>query len=308
MWQRHQYWDFVWGGGNQMSALNVAIVLVAFMGFLIIMKKKRYIKLFCIPICCFFLGFLLSIAAPGNWVRSSGTAGMGAIGSIQMSFYYCLNYVLKEWTGWPVFLLVIFLIPLFWHMCGRTKFQFPCPIVTVFFGFCLVSAMITPPLFAVGNIEAGRLQALIFLMYILVLTLCVGYVTGWVRKQWEKGRGQHCEPEAVFSKNTTYCFVIGMLFFMIGSGLSVIPDSHYYAFTSAITDLMNGNAKEYAEALSQRAELYNSDAEGILEVEPLPVQPVLLYFSDITPDVEDWQNKALARFYGKDGVVVRVED
>ena len=122
MWQRHQYWDFVWGGGNQMSALNVAIVLVAFMGFLIIMKKKRYIKLFCIPICCFFLGFLLSIAAPGNWVRSSGTAGMGAIGSIQMSFYYCLNYVLKEWTGWPVFLLVIFLIPLFWHMCGRHKF------------------------------------------------------------------------------------------------------------------------------------------------------------------------------------------
>ena len=85
----------------------------------------------------------------------------------------------------------------------------------------------------------------------------------------------------------------------------MIPDSHYYAFTSAITDLMNGNAKEYAEVLSQRAELYNSDAEGILEVEPLPVQPVLLYFSDITPDVEDWQNKALARFYGKDGVIVK---
>lgn len=314
MWRRRQRWDLAWGGGNQMTALNVAIILVTLTVFMIGTKKKEQIKLFSIPFGSFFLGFLLSIAAPGNWVRSSGTAGMGAFRSIQMSFYYCLNYVLKEWTGWPVLLLVILLIPLFWHMAGKTEFRFRYPVLAVFFGFCLVSAMITPPLFAVGNIEAGRLQALIFFMYILVLTLCVGYVAGWARKQWEKGdcptNGDRLqrEQEDGFSKNTAYCFGICILFFLGASGLSVIPDSHYYAFTSAITDLRNGSAEEYAEALSRRAKLYNSDAEGILEVEPLPTQPALLYFSDITPDADSWENKALARYYQKEGVVVRTGD
>ena len=84
-----------------------------------------------------------------------------------------------------------------------------------------------------------------------------------------------------------------------------IPEPHFYSFTSAITDLKNGSARAYGEALEQRVQIYNSDVQGILEVEPLPAEPALLYFSDITPDVEDWQNKALARFYGKDGVIVK---
>ncbi|MDE7014281.1 MAG: hypothetical protein K2P19_06345 [Kineothrix sp.] len=299
---------FFVGGANQMSALNVTIVLAVAMGFMVCTKKAKKYKAFCIPAICFFLGFILSIAAPGNRVRASGTAGMGAVKSVMVSLYYGLDYVLGEWTEWPILLLIIILIPLFWHIAERTDFRFGYPVLVVLFGFGLVSAMITPPLFAVGNIEAGRLQALIFFMYILVLTLCVGYVTGWVRKQWEKGRGRQESTGRSFSKNTVLCLAGCAFFFVVASGICIIPEPHYYAFTSAITDLRNGNAKAYAEALSQRVELYNSDAEGILEVEPLPVQPALLYFSDITPYADSWENRALARYYQKEGVVVRTGD
>lgn len=296
---------FLIGGGNQMTSLNVAIILGTAMVYMIVTKKGKEYKAFWIPIGCFYLGFIVSAAAPGNWVRTSGTAGMGAVKSVLVSFYYCLDYVLGEWTGWPVLLLIAILIPLFWHMVQQTEYDFRYPVLVVFFGYCLVSAMITPPLFAVGNIEAGRLQALIFFMYILVLTLCVGYVTGWVRKQWDKGRRTQDASESAFSMNTRCCLIGCAAFFLLASGLSIIPEPHYYAFTSAVTDLRNGSAKAYGEALLQRAELYNSDAQGILEVKPLPAEPALLFFSDITSDVEDWQNKALARFYRKDGVIVK---
>lgn len=296
---------FLIGGGNQMTALNVAIILGVALAYTVFSKKRKEYKIFWIPMGCFYLGFIVSAAAPGNWVRTSGTAGMGAVKSVFVSFYYCLDYVLGEWTGWPVLLLIGILVPLFWHMAQQTDYDFRYPAVVVLFGYCLVSAMITPPLFAVGNIEAGRLQAMIFFMYILVLSLCVGYVTGWVRKQWEKGRAAQPVSEAGFSTNTRYCLIVCLLFFLLASGLSVIPDFHYYTFTSAVTDLRNGSAKAYGEALAQRAELYNSDAQGILEVEPLPAEPALLYFSDITTDADNWQNKAVARFYGKEGVVVR---
>ncbi len=296
---------FLIGGGNQMTSLNVAIVLGVALVCTICTKNRKKYKAFWIPMGCFYLGFIVSAAAPGNWVRTSGTAGMGAVKSVLVSFYYCLDYVLGEWTGWPVLLLIAILIPLFWHMAEKTEYGFRYPVIVVLFGYCLVSAMITPPLFAVGNIEAGRLQALIFFMYILVLTLCVGYVTGWVRRQWDKSRGTPAAREAGFSANTRFCLMGCVFFFLLASGLSIIPEPHFYSFTSAITDLKNGSARAYGEALEQRVQIYNSDVQGILEVEPLPAEPALLYFSDITPDVEDWQNKALARFYGKDGVIVK---
>ena len=71
------------------------------------------------------------------------------------------------------------------------------------------------------------------------------------------------------------------------------------------TDLLNGSAAAYGDALKERMEIYRSGGEGIIEVESLPTQPVLLYFSDIKEDSEDWENKGLSRYYGFEGVVVR---
>jgi len=72
-----------------------------------------------------------------------------------------------------------------------------------------------------------------------------------------------------------------------------------------MTDIRNGSAKAYGKALEKRAELYHSGLEGVIEVEPLPSQPTLLYFSDIKEDVHDWENEGLCRFYGLEGVVVK---
>ena len=86
--------------------------------------------------------------------------------------------------------------------------------------------------------------------------------------------------------------------------LTVIPDPHYFSFSSAVTDLANGNAKAYGDALEKRMEQYTGGEKNIV-VDPLPCQPDLLYFSDIKKDPEDWENKGICRFYGLESVRIR---
>lgn len=292
---------FFTGGGNQLTALNVAIILSVAVGFLFYHKKWKEYRMLIMPVAAFFLGFILNVAAPGNWVRAEGASGMNPVKAVLVSFYYCLDYCLGEWFNWPVILLVILLTPLFWHMTEKTKFQFRYPLIVVLFGYCLVSAMMTPSLFAVGNIGAARLQALTFTMFILALTLCVGYVTGWVRKRVEG------KTVSGFSVNEIWCLLGCIVFFGLASVITVIPEPHYFVFSSALTDLSNGSAKAYGDALRERMELYNSGEKNIV-VKPLPSQPELLYFSDIKEDTQDWENRGVCRFYGLESVKVAAED
>jgi hypothetical protein len=163
--------------------------------------------------------------------------------------------------------------------------------------------MMTPPLFAVGSIEAARLQALTFTMYILVLTLCTGYVTGWCRKKLEGIRAAKGQEETGFSVNQIWCILCCLCFFALASIITVIPEPHYFTFSSALTDIANGSAKEYGDVLKARIEIYHSGEKDVT-VSPLTAWPELLYFSDIKEDTEDWENRGLCRYYGIDSVRV----
>lgn len=295
---------FLTGGGNQMTALNGAVIVLTAAGFLTYQKKWKSYKALAFPMGFYLLGFLFNVAAPGNWVRAEGATGMNPLKAVLISFYYCLDYCMSEWSGWPVALLVAALIPLFWHMAGKTAFRFRYPAVVVLFGYCLVSAMMTPPLFAVGNMEARRLQALTFTMYILVLTLCTGYVTGWARQKLS-GEKKEKEGKPCFTKNELLALFTSLLFFAFAAAITVVPENHYFTASSALTDLANGSAKAYGEALRERAKLYEKSEGQDVVVEPLPAQPELLYFSDISTDPENWENRGLCRFYGLNSVRVK---
>ncbi len=294
----------IWAGaGNYMTALDLMIALVAAVLVMVWRKKGKQYKLLLIPVGFYLAAFAASVLAPGNNVRSAGASGMNPIKAVLVSFYYALDYALSDWTNWVVILMVITLIPIFWKAAMQTEFTFAYPALAAVFSYCILSATVTPPLFAVGNIGAGRLQALIYTVYILLLVLNVGYITGWVQKKTAVGK---TEENNRFSGNTIMTLLICVLFLVCGSVLCVIPEPHYFTYTSAITDLYNGSAREYGEALKQRAEILNQAPAGEeITLEPLPTQPKLLYYGDITVRSDDWENRALARYYGVKSVVIK---
>lgn len=299
---------FLVAGGNQMTMLNGAIVLMCVIALLTASGKWKDYKKIWIPIASFYVGFVLGVIAPGNFVRAGASSGMNPIKAIFVSFYYCLDLMINQWTTWSIILLVICMVPLFWYMAENVNFKFSYPFLVVMFGYCLVSAMATPPLFIMGNIEAGRIQGLIFLMYVPVLVLCVGYVTGWVRQRWEEvqenKKKSNRKKAGYWEIHSCQCLVGCVIFFLFGSLISVIPEPHFYTVTSAITDLRNDSAVTYGQELEERIKLYHSKAGESLIVEPLSMQPELLFFSDIEKDSQDWKNQGVCRYYDLGSVAV----
>lgn len=292
---------FLTAGGNQMTMLNAAIVLLVMIGIMIYRKKwKEHLGLL-LPIGTFFVGFVLAVIAPGNFVRAGAAAGMNPLKAIMVSLYGCLDLAIDEWTSWPLIVMVIAMIPLFWHIAEKSDFTFRYPMVVVFFGYGLVSAMLTPPLFALGNMEAGRIQALLYFMYVLVLTLCVGYITGWAQKKYH--------PCSGISENVgIWCLLGCFAFLLFGSLITVIPEPHYYSATSAMTDLLNGSAGVYGAEQRGRTEFYHDRNNDMVEVDDFSEKPSLLFFSDITADENDWTNKGVARFYDLEAVVIKKDE
>ncbi len=304
---------FLIGGGNQVTMLNAAIVLFAAIVLMAYFGKWKKQRGLFVPMLLFYIGFILNVCAPGNQVRASSVSGMSPVKAILVSFYYCLDCAIDQWTTWPVLLMIALMAPLFWHMAVKTTFQFRCPVIVVLFGYCLVSATATPPLFSIGNLEAGRLQAMVFVVYILLLTLCTGYAIGWVEKKFEVFKERkngttevRAQNDRSFSVNEVWYILFCIMFLAFATVITVIPDPHYFTFSSALTDLANGSAKAYGNALKEREKIYQSGEKDVV-VQPLPVQPALLYFSDIKEDPGAWENKGLCRFYGIDSVRVEAK-
>ena len=298
------------GMGNYLTALNVGIVFAFLIISFVIVKRFKEQKFILIPAIVFYLSFIINVTAPGNAVREAVSEGMNPVKAIFASFYYVLDYCLGDWSGWVVLMFAAMVATFFWNASKGVDFDFPCPIFVIILNYCILAAMITPPLFGTGNIEAGRIKSLIYIMYILLLTLTVCYVTGWVQKRLDGKRTAQADgnfKEAVLSSNSRVVLTCCIIFLLFGSVLCVIPDPEYYTFSIAAVDILNGNAAAYGEAMQERIEVYNV-SEGLdVEVEPLPVKPKLLCTSDISEDSRDWINSGVCRFYGLNSLIVRSE-
>lgn len=290
---------FFVGGGNQMTALNVAAVLLVAIVLVSYNKKWHSCKNMIAPTIMFYIGFVLNVSAPGNFVRSSITEGVNPIKAVFMSFYYCLERCLGKWNSWTVVLIFILIAIIAWFMTAEIDYNFSCPGLVIVMAYCLTSAMLTPPIFAVGNADAGRLEALTFFMYVMLASLSIVYVVGWLRKKIYMKKN---ENDLGISGKTALLGCLVMLLF--GMSLCIIGEPHYYTFSSAVVDLSNGSAKEYYAVQCARSALYR-ECDGVVIVDPLPTRPTLLFFSDITTDQNDWQNRGLSRYLGIEGVVVK---
>lgn len=292
--------------GNYMTALNVGIVLAFLILFLIWgkgWKKQRFIL---IPASLFYLAFIINVAAPGNAVREASSGGMNPFKAVFVSFYYALDYCLGEWSGWETVIFVILTATFFWNVGKNVKFDFPYPLPVVLLNYCILSAMITPPLFGTGNIEAGRIKSLIYIMYILLLTLSVCYVTGWAKKRLGRSINITADTDegGLISRNSKLVIGCCMAFFLFGVVICSIPKPGYFTFGTAIADILNGNAAAYEKAMRERAEIYNASFGKDVVVEPLSARPELLCGSDISADSNDWVNQGVCRFYRLNSVKV----
>ena len=311
------------GGGNLVTALQAEILLVFLLVFAYVGRRKKAVYVL-LPFLTFTAGFLCNILAPGNAVRASLDTDVGypPVLAILLSFYYAAAFAIG-WTNTFVLLTWAALLPVLWQIGKKSKRSFAHPVWVTAGAFCILSAMFTPTLYAVGMAGLSRVDNIIQMVYYLCLFFVTAYWFGWFahRRGQNAADGVESEKKTVESGNPSVeqsagnalgCFLekagnrmTAVCVLLVLLVWTLTADKNTYTGISALRSLVNGDAAVYYAEAMERHELYLDETVMDVIIEPYSARPALFDFEDLTPDDGNWLNLAVSRYYHKDSVRLR---
>lgn len=288
------------GGGNLVTSLQAEILMAFLVGYAFWQKRDK-IAYVIVPFITGSAGFLLNILAPGNSRRGSMDMdeGYSAAKAIALSFYHTAVFAIR-WT--PVFVVILWLalLPLLWRFAKASKRQFLHPVLVTAGAYCIISAMFTPTLFALGMTGLSRVDDIIQMTYYLAVFLVTTYWMGYFSHR------QRQEDGAVEA--------FGQFLERAGNGMSVVclllllavwvltADKNTYTSFSALRSVVKGEARTFYQEAMERHALYTDEDITEVVVAPYSERPALFDFTDLSADEGNWMNLAVARYYHKDSV------
>ena len=328
---------FLAGGGNYLSALSFAVVSVLFAVYLVKMKTRQgensSMGRLCVigsllPAAFYLCGFAVSCLSPGNRIRGGEAEGYGALKSILLSLYYTLSYPLNQWMNWAVLLILALAGVIFWMGFAESggsganaqavQLRFAAPFSAAVLAYGIVSCVVTPALYAQGNMDAGRIQSTFWLHAVLVLLLLEWYLVGGLYRRLSKeqnattasGLQNASAASGLQNVSAASCLRNGaggfvraiLLFFIVFSLLAVKGNPDFYTGTSAVSELLDGSAAQYGRENEARLRILKNPGEQDAVLPRYTVQPNLLYFEDVSEDPGDWINQKMSEYYGKNSI------
>lgn len=285
-----------------------------------------------LPAAFYLCGFAVSCLSPGNRIRGGEAEGYGALKSILLSLYYTLSYPLNQWMNWAVLLILALAGVIFWMGFAEIEFsgtsakaggaaasetggaqavelRFAAPFPAAVLAYGIVSCVVTPALYAQGNMDAGRIQSTFWLHAVLVLLLLEWYLVGGLYRWFSKEQNVSTTPclqnvsAAPCLQNGAGGFVRAiLLFFIVFSLLAVKGNPDFYTGTSAVSELLDGSAAQYGRENEERLRILKNPGEQDVVLPRYTVQPNLLYFEDVSEDPGDWINQKMSEYYGKNSI------
>lgn len=301
------------GGGNLVTGLQAEILMVFLLIYTVVVNRRKIFPV-ALPLITGTIGFLFNTLAPGNTQRSEldTDVGYSAVMSVLLSFYHAVVFIIR-WTPAFVILVWLMLLPVLWRIMKRSGRTFGHPVWVTVGAFCVLSAMFTPTLFAIGMVGLARVDNIIQIVYYLCLFMVTAYWLGYFSHRGQgkdvcaervgKGAG---EALGVFLEKTGVMMTAVCLLLILVTWIFT-ADKNTYTSISALRSLYNGEAKAfYAEAM-ERHEIYTDPDIVDVEIRPYSVRPALFDFNDLTEDAGNWLNLAVMSYYNKAYVKI-VED
>ena len=115
---------------------------------------------------------------------------------------------------------------------------------------------------------------------------------------WLRNKVNVVKMEVVKSTCATVAFTFVMVVLLI-----LAQEPNNYMTLSAVKSMYYKEAQLYHVIHLERESQLRGDEKDEV-VRSCPIQPHLLFFDDITTDVEDWKNVSTAKWYKKKSVVV----
>lgn len=308
---------FLLGGCNYMTALSLAIISALILVLPILLKfgivrlddkeKETRAKLLMIPAVLNLAGLVVSAVAPGNAIRSSANSGMGPVTAIITSLTSTITVCFGELFRWEVVAVLVIIAVLTWNLAPSFKVRFSYPVIFVIFAYGMVSANMTPPYFATGNIGAERIYSLIWAQFITFSVLTTIYISAWLRqKRLATSKDSASSNAGVLISRMSAMILAGTIALTaIFSFASMIKDHHYFSASSAAYDIIKGKALIYLDENIDRLKVLQDDSQKDVVLDRHTERPELLFHEDIYPDSNEWINTVVAKYYNKNTVAQR---
>ncbi len=264
-------------------------------------RKRDRIAYVIIPFVTGSAGFLVNVIAPGNVRRGSMDLdeGYSAVKSVALSFYHTAVFAIR-WTPVLMVILWIALLPLLWKLAKASRRDFSHPVLVTAGAYCVISAMFTPTLYAVGMVGLSRVDTIIQMTYYLAVFLVTAYWMGYFSHRRKRTDGA-AEAFGLFLERAGNRMTVLGLFLLLAVWL-LTADKNTYTSISALRSVVNGDAQTFYREAMERHELYTDEDILQVEVAPYSARPALFDFNDLTQDEGNWLNVAVARYYHKDSV------
>lgn len=292
--------SFMVGGGNLVSALQIAVIYIFSFLYFIIAKVSNSKRLI-IPFCLFVVGFVLNITAPGNSVRSTVFDELNPLVAIAASFLSAANYAI-QWTNIVIILTFILILPFLCKMVKKSTYNFNKPLLIAFSSICLYAAMFTPSLYATGSVGEDRQLNIIQLSYYLLLLINTTYYIGYLQKNKSASAFTISINTILknYSNKMVFCSFIMICFIFIFTA-----DRTTFTSIAATRLLLNGEAKQYQAEYMQRMEILEDANTSTAYVTSFTVHPHLLSMDDdFSTDANNWLNIEGSKYFNKESIML----
>lgn len=300
------------GGGNLVTGLQAEIIMALLIIYAVAVNRKKII-IAAIPFITGSIGFMFNVLAPGNTQRSAldTDEGYAAVVSVLLSFYHAVVFIIR-WTPAFVILIWLMLLPILWKIAKQSDKTFNHPVWVTLGTFCVLSAMFTPTLYAVGMVGLSRVDNIIQMVYYLCLIMVTTYWLGYFAHRNIGGKagtavgadaaslgaadilGIFLEKTGV--RMTAVCLLLALTVW-VGTA-----DKNTYTSISALRSLVKGEAQTFYVEAMERYETYIDDSVLDIEVKPYSAKPALFDFDDLSEDAGNWLNLAVMQYYHKTSV------
>lgn len=282
-------------GGNYSTTLITAVIFVCFL-LMVFLYKRRILPYYFGTFIVFLTGFVISMLAPGNSVRASYVTGEPPIQAILYSVYRAVVFISK-WTGLAQLAGFVLIAVIAFLLTRHSKYQFKYPLAVLIITFLIFATQLTPPLYAMNKVGAGRQVDIYYYSYYLLITFNIFYSCGWLnRKSFISFDAKKIKPTYVL------CSLLVLLGVFLCGCLSY--GVHAVTFIDTLSALNRGTPQAYSrEYLNNIKEIKNGNTT-ISEMKTVPdfFAPLLI---EENPDF--WINKQIARYYDVDKIMLKTE-
>ena len=282
-------------GANYTTGLFCCEMMAVATVFLLIRKHPRSWVVLLLTVALIYL-FTISTSAPGNSIRAAKTTSTGPIEACILSLYFsCIK--MGQWTSIPQVVFLVAVTPMLYRLANLCPWRFRFPLLVFFGTFCLYASQLTPPIFAMSNIGAGRQVNIYYYSYYIFWVFNIFYACGWFLGKYPTliNDFQLADLSGHFRMQTVLAL---MIVFVLGSFSYGFWNMTTFKALSAVE---SGMAEQYDKEYDAIVDVLESEAD-VVEIPEVSTTNDFLKKLNLSQNPKASVNSGLAEYYGKSEV------